>query len=79
MNNTKLIDWLLEALKSLGGKGSIVEICKFVWENHKDELEASGDLFYTWQYDIRWTAWQLREQGKMKQDNLSPKGIWELA
>lgn len=77
--NTRLIDWLLEALEGIGGKGSIVEICKFVWENHKDELETSGDLFYTWQYDIRWTAWQLREQGKMKQDNLSPKGIWELA
>jgi len=75
----RLVDWLLEALKSLGGKGSIVEICKFIWENHKEELENSGDLFYTWQYDIRWTAWQLREQGKMKQDNLSPKGIWELS
>lgn len=75
----RLTGWLLEALRSLGGKGSIVEICKSIWENHKEELENSGDLFYTWQYDIRWTAWQLREQGKMKQDALSQKGIWELS
>ncbi len=77
--DARLTDWLFEALKSLGGRGSIVEVCKFVWDNHKEELEDSGDLFYTWQYDIRWAAWQLRKEGKMKPEEISPKGIWELS
>ncbi len=77
--DTRLVDWLYEALKSLGGSGSIVEICKVVWENHKDDLTDSADLFYTWQYDIRWAAWQLRKDGRMKPEEMSPKGIWEIA
>lgn len=75
----RLTGWLFEALKSLDGRGSIVNICKFVWKNHKEELEDSGDLFYTWQYDIRWAAWKLRKEGKMKSEEISPKGIWELS
>ena len=77
--DARLVDWLSEALTLLGGKGSIVEVCKFVWRNHKEELEDSGDLFYTWQYDIRWAAWQLRKEGKMKSKETSPNGIWELS
>jgi hypothetical protein len=52
--------WLVSALKAQGGRSSVVEICKHVWENHHDELESSGDLFFTWQYDIRWIATSLR-------------------
>jgi hypothetical protein len=74
-----LVDWLYKALRALGGKGSIPELCKYVWENHEEELRASGDLFYTWQYDIRWAAYQLRRSRKMRPIELSPKGIWELA
>lgn len=77
--DNRLIDWLLEALESLGGKGSIVEICEFIWKNHKKELENSTDLFYKWQYRIRWAAHYLRKQGKMKPYNISSKGIWELS
>jgi hypothetical protein len=74
-----LVDWLFEALRAAEGRGRISELCKHVWENHEDDLRASEDLFYTWQYDIRWAAYQLRKQGKMKPDTLSPKGIWELS
>jgi hypothetical protein len=49
-----------------------------VWKNHENELRRSGDLFFTWQYDIRWTATQLRKEGVMRAANLSPKGTWEL-
>ena len=73
-----LVDWLYEALRGLG-RGRIPYLCKFVWENHEQELRQSGELFYTWQYDIRWAAYQLRKSNKMKQQALSPKGIWELA
>jgi len=73
-----LKEWLIEVLENKNGKASIVDICKFVWEKHKEELENSGDLFYTWQYDIRWAATELRRIGKMKDAHISPEGIWEL-
>ena len=37
------------------------------------------EISYTWQYDLRWAAYSLRESGQMKADNESPQGIWELA
>jgi len=42
-----LRDWLVDALEENGGQASIVEVCKCIWENHQDELRASGDLFFT--------------------------------
>lgn len=42
-----LRDWLVDALEENGGQASIVEVCKYIWENHQDELRASGDLFFT--------------------------------
>ena len=71
--------WLVEALRANNGSASIVEVCTFVWENHQDELRRSGDLFFTWQYDIRWAAYRLRKDGIMRRAHLSPKGIWGLA
>ena len=70
--------WLTEALEANNGSASIVEICKYVWEKYENELRRSGNLFYTWQYDIRWAANQLRKEGIMRTADLSPKGIWEL-
>lgn len=70
--------WLLEALRALGGRASIVDICKFVWEKYKSDLNASDDLFYTWQYDIRWQATYLRKEGVLVAAKDSPQGIWEL-
>jgi hypothetical protein len=73
-----LDDWVHDALVEFGGRGRIVDICKFIWKHHEQHLRNSGDLFYTWQYDMRWTADHLRRSGVMKQANNSPKGIWEL-
>lgn len=73
-----LPELLYQALKSLGGKSNIVEVCKFIWNNYENDLKSSGDLFYTWQYDIRWAATELRKLNKMKDKNVSPKGIWEI-
>ena len=72
-------DWLLEALNSLGGEGTIVQICKFIWDHYEGELKQSGDLFFTWQYDDRWAAFQLRKRKLLKATENSPKGVWELA
>lgn len=60
---SSLKEWVLLALRELGGEGKIVDVCKLVWRDHADELESSGDLFYTWQYDIRWAAQYLRDNG----------------
>ncbi len=78
MNRYDLPKVLYEALKTLGGQASIIEVCKYVWDNYHDALEKSGDLFYSWQYDIRWAATELRKTGRMKPAEVSPKGIWEI-
>jgi len=73
-----LREWVLEALKRNGGRASIVEVCKHIWENHQTELRRSKNLFYTWQYDVRWVAHQLRKEGIVRSQAVSPKGMWEL-
>lgn len=62
-DRSSLKGWVLAALRELGGAGKIVDVCKIVWRDHGEELEASGDLFYAWQYDIRWAAQYLRDNG----------------
>jgi hypothetical protein len=74
-----LPEWVVEALRAHSGRASIVEVCQHLWQVHEPDLRLSGDLFYTWQYDVRWAAYTLREAGRMKADSESPNGIWELA
>ena len=73
-----LTEWVHEALRKLGGRGSLVDVARQIWQVHEPELRRAGDLFYTWQYDYRWSATQLRQDGKMKDEKESPKGVWEL-
>lgn len=70
--------WVEEALRELGGSGSILEICKCVWADHGEEISASGDMFYKWQYEIRWAGDLLRKQGRLRPAKQSPRGVWEL-
>ncbi len=42
-------------------------------------LRDSGDMLYTWQYDIRWAAQQLRNEGTLKPVNRRRDLPWELA
>ena len=70
--------WTVAALVALGGSAPIPRICQWVWDHHEAELRGSGDLFYTWQYDIRWAAHRLRRAGNLKRVELSQQGIWEL-
>ena len=72
-----MADILYKSLKALGGSATIVEVCKHVWDNFESQLRNSGDLFYTWQYDIRWAATTLRKAKRMKDANTSPVGVWE--
>ena len=57
--------WVLEALRDLGGSGRIAKICQHIWENHEQELQASGDLLYTWQYAMRWAGQELQKENKL--------------
>jgi hypothetical protein len=70
--------WLEAALRANGGRAKIPEVCKLIWEDHKDDLLSSGDLLYTWQYDVRWAANRLRRRKIMKAAEVSPNGVWEL-
>lgn len=74
-----LKEWIIEALKAQGGTAAIPLVAKHIWDKHEAELRASGDLFYTWQYDVRWAADQLREEGKLQPKPRGDKGPWRLA
>ncbi len=78
ISKDNLQDFVFEALNDLGGRGRIVEVAKHIWKNHKQELKKSGDLFYTWQYDMRWAATKLRKSGKILPAEVSPRGEWSI-
>jgi hypothetical protein len=73
-----LKDWVVEALKANGGSATIPEVAKHIWENHEAELRASGELFYTWQYEARWAANQLRKEHKLQPKPRGDRGQWRL-
>ncbi|MCE5343346.1 MAG: hypothetical protein LLF96_07160 [Eubacteriales bacterium] len=78
MTKYDLPDLLYDTIKDIGGKADIISICKSFWKQHQDDLIDSGDLYYTWQYDIRWAATGLRKSKRMKAAEQSPSGIWEI-
>ena len=69
---------VIDALESLGGGGTIVEVAAEIWKTHKDDLEASGEIFYTWQYDMRWARHRLSEEGKLRTKSKGRESFWEL-
>lgn len=79
LDRNDLPELLNKTLGALGGDASIIEVCKYFWDTYENDLRASGNLFYTWQYDIRWAATELRKSGIMKSAEDSKKGIWELS
>ena len=62
---TELKQWVVDAIEARGGESTLLDVAKYIWENHEQDLRASGDLFYKWQYDMRWAATSLRREGKM--------------
>jgi len=70
-----LKNWIYEALRDLGAS-TVPQIAKHIWENHELELRQSGDLFYTWQYAMRWEGQKLQKEGKLTK---KVKGrMWQL-
>lgn len=67
--------WILEALAASGGESSVIDVHKYVWSHHESDLRDAGDHFYKWQYEIRWAAQLLRDEGLL----VYPKrGTWAL-
>lgn len=70
--------WIVEALREAGGRAQLIDVARYIWEEYEDELRASGDLFYTWQYDMRWQAQKLRNEGVLLPDSKTSQGTWAL-
>jgi len=70
--------WVFTALKDSGGSAKILQVAKHIWENHEPELLAAGDLFFTWQYDMRWACTKLRERKIVQPAEVSERGEWKL-
>ena len=54
---------VVEAIKANGGQSTDVQIAQYIWQHYEPKLRESGDLFFTWQYDIRWAVPTLRKSG----------------
>lgn len=70
--------WVEEALRANKGSAYIVDVARSIWSEHEADLKVSGDLFFTWQYDMRWAANQLRRNEIMVSVDDSPRGVWQL-
>ena len=77
MDRSDLPKLLHEALVSLGGNATPIVVFRYFWEKHELILKKSGDIYYTWNYDIRWAATELRKKGIMKP--VYNKSQWELS
>ena len=69
--------WVIDALKANGGEASILYVAKHIWEHHQNDLKGQ-DLFYSWQYDMRWAATELRKTGILVAADDDRRGKWTL-
>lgn len=74
-SKSDLKQWVYEALLALG-PSTVTEIARHIWEHRETELRHSGDLFYTWQYDMRWQAQTLQDEGRLSKKGKG--GRWQL-
>ena len=72
-------DFIVEALREHGGAANLYCVAKHIGTVHKAELENSGPIQFSWHYDMRWSARNLRKVGVLKKAEASRKGVWELA
>lgn len=68
-----LKSWVLDALTAQG-PSKVPRIAQHIWEHHEPELRSSGDLFYTWQYAMRWAGQVLQLEGKIRKNG--PDRTW---
>ena len=74
-----LVTWVREALAASGGGATVVETARHIWREHGAELRRSGDLLFTWQYDMRLAATELVKRGLIRKERRGPNpGYWVL-
>ena len=73
-----LNEWAIQAIRHFGGSAHHLDVAKWIWKNKRDDLVNLGDLFYTWQYDLRWVGTELRRDGKIFPAASSPQGTWVM-
>ncbi len=78
-NKQTLQAWVLDAVRLMGGSAAPLAVAKHIWTHHEDALRESGDLFYTWQYDMRWEAQKLRNAGVLRSKEGQRTGTWDLS
>ncbi|QTD46886.1 hypothetical protein [Ottowia testudinis] len=75
-SKSELKKWVKDALRQHGGSAILLDVAKHIWANHELDLRAAGDLFYTWQYDMRWACTELRKDGDLEEP--VKRGVWKL-
>lgn len=73
-----LVRWVHDAVYELGPT-NVIGVAKWIWQRHESDLRHSGDLFYTWQYDIRWAAQKLRSEGVLAPTGRGLGSVWRLS
>jgi hypothetical protein len=69
--------WILEALRDHGGKAEIFQISRFIWDNYHHKISRDNKILYTWQYEIRWAALSLRDNGLIELGKFK-RGVWSM-
>jgi hypothetical protein len=77
-NRADLVPWVFQAVKELGGEASVKDVAKAIWKNHEADLKKDN-LFYTWQYDMRWAAQKLRDEKKFVSAKGQKNRKWAIA
>ncbi len=78
MTRADLPDMVASALKDLGGTANVARVAERIWTKYEQELREAGDLFFTWQYEMRWAAQRLRDAGRLEHIRENGRSAWRL-
>ncbi len=73
-----LKSWVVSALTHYSGSAHHIDVAKWIWNHKRNELLEMGDMFFIWQYKIRWASTSLRKDGILLPADESPSGTWVL-
>jgi hypothetical protein len=52
-----------------------VQLSREIWQRHEPDPRVSGDLFFTWQHDVRWATYELRKSCAMRNRRAAPGSL----
>ena len=77
-DNRKLcMGWVENTLKEVGGSAHRREVINSIWDNHESEIRSNG-FRHSWQDDVAWAAWFLRQEETTVPNDKNLRGIWSL-